>query len=176
MPAKAKANLALYEEHTPWATTLVAVDEWRLLGRLGRSKQPLIKALAEAPPMIGPAQTRFLRARVADTERTVGMTFIQTSKGAMKRRTQAVKETLLYKQVAQLDTMKMGATSTGRGRSSSEGYRDLMRKTNGHYNEAKRITKIEDPVHRHVIRCMRSGLVTSKCEMTKGYSEGEGQP
>ena len=47
-----------------------------------------------------------------------------------------------------------------------------MKKTNGQYDEAKRITKIKDPAHRHVIRCMRSGLVKSKCEMTKGYSGG----
>ena len=47
-------------------------------------------------------------------------------------------------------------------------YRDLMKKTNGQYDEAQRITKIKDPEHRHVIRCMRSGLIKSKCELTKG--------
>ena len=71
----------------------------------------------------------------------------------------------------------MGSTTIGRGRSSAEGYKPLTKRSAiGEYNEAKRLATIKDPEHRHIVRCLRAGLVKSKCELTKGYAEGEGQP
>ena len=177
-PSKARATLALFEEHAPWATTVVALDEWRLQSKLQTSKQPLVKMLVEAPPLRGAAQQRCLRSKVAETEKRTGVVFeAATTKWGAKALTQRVKQELMQGQASTLKKMDFQATTIQRGRSSATSFkRFLQTSAKDTYEEGGRLAKIEDPRHRHVVRCLRMGLVKSKCEMTKGYNEGDGLP
>ena len=63
------------------------------------------------------------------------------------------------------------------GRSSASMFKSLTAPdAQGHFNEASHLKTVVEPRHRHTLRSLRMGLVRSKCELTKGYRDGEGQP